>query len=708
MDQANTHPEAHNDVRAVIGFDLGDAESVLAAVSARSTDSEEPKLIRDGQLTGGNHQAVIKTVVGYSTAGEVMVGFRAAKSRELRHAGLHVGFKLMPTEQDVTYARLVHDFVGTVLDRLGKPSAGGGGAAVIDLPHSRVVIGHPSKWSSQPGGKPIEVLRGILAQTSLRHAAAIELIPESRAAMVEAIKSGDSEKALPRNAQAGWILVVDIGSSTTDFTVIHAHSKSHKPIDLGEELGARLIDRELVRAVITRHGDRPSLEGFFAEHPEELARFELACRDYKEAYFSTGPVLEGYRTTKDGVTHEIAISIDHALMSAVLEAEPVITIQGRPMAWRAGFAAILGEVATKLSAMGIEPVTGIVLVGGGSMMDFVALECARAFPVAADNQAIVRGYEPAVTVANGLARWGRIQINTDRFAQEVAAFCDREIGPRADKMATSLFDAIAQDIAVEVCALIKEKFDDWKASRIATINDMKRDIAPSIEAHMRQVLPRRIEAHSAPLLASMGSELAQDLKALENRYQIQIGTLSGGLSGSIKLSADKSASAVSLGGISWDGGFGGAIGSIVGVISGLVTGVVMLNVVPIVLLVVVKIVAMISLTLGGILFTILTTNPVGWMFLVAILGFSIAMGAEVRSVIESKFQEWNLPGAVRKLVGAENIHREIDKKKDEILKSVSTALQNDAELRQQVVAETSKFFKIRLMANAEDARLLIG
>jgi molecular chaperone DnaK (HSP70) len=81
------------------------------------------------------------------------------------------------------------------------------------------------------------------------------------------------------------VLIVDIGSSTTDFTLVK--SLHEIPMDFGRNtLGASLIDKAIFAQTLAKHEEKALLERVFEDYPHHQARCEIACRKAKEDFFS--------------------------------------------------------------------------------------------------------------------------------------------------------------------------------------------------------------------------------------------------------------------------------------------------------------------------------------------------------------------------------------------------------------------------------------
>ena len=86
---------------------------------------------------------------------------------------------------------------------------------------------------------------------------------------------------------------------------------------------------------------------------------------------------------------------------------------------------MLRQVKAEFRRKGITKIGTILLTGGASRMNFVQRVCEEVFPDLPGG--IARAPNPQFTIANGLARWGRLQSQTDAFAREIDEFCTHTV-----------------------------------------------------------------------------------------------------------------------------------------------------------------------------------------------------------------------------------------------------------------------------------------
>ena len=107
----------------------------------------------------------------------------------------------------------------------------------------------------------------------------VRIVPESRAALMTALEQG----YLSIEDTKASVLIIDIGSSTTDFT----YCRDLDAQDVGHNvLGSGLIDTEIFNLNLARQKDRKKIEQLIAKYPHYQPIMEYWCREAKEAYFT--------------------------------------------------------------------------------------------------------------------------------------------------------------------------------------------------------------------------------------------------------------------------------------------------------------------------------------------------------------------------------------------------------------------------------------
>jgi len=224
------------------------------------------------------------------------------------------------------------------------------------LRYGMVFIGHPAGWSAEAVaayGRHLAVL-GV----------PVRLMPESQSALLHVRDRGRAGRQLER------VLVVDIGSSTTDCTIVEDMTPSNLPV--GADLGCRQIDEQLAAVVqdALSH-DTALMDALSADGGWDLLL--LACRWAKEAAFSGVPRRILYlQEACDDRFRPIVTKAWPWLMS-----HEIPQMVSAPGGWADSYRAVLDEVADRL---GDAPPHLVVLTGGGSRMPIAGRVRREIFP----------------------------------------------------------------------------------------------------------------------------------------------------------------------------------------------------------------------------------------------------------------------------------------------------------------------------------------
>ncbi|MFH8991158.1 Hsp70 family protein [Streptomyces sp. NPDC017940] len=384
MDRTDRTDDLERDVRYAVGLDLGDGESSLCWLPTAGRGQAQVH-------TRGTEGVSIVTALGrvpeQDLGHRVVIGEDAVLARNCVH--FSVNFKNRHGHTDLQVVQFAQVFLTEFF------------AAHPEVREDCVLyVGHPAGWDRAS------------VRTYQRQLGAVEvpvrLVAESQSALVHV-----RDRRAERRDTSGLdrVLVVDVGSSTTDFTAVEDLIPRNLPV--GAELGCREIDAALAAILRADFADTP-------EFTEALARdggpdmLLLVCRRAKEAQFTRQDLK--LQDMKEGCTDELV-----ALVTLSVERLRGVDVRERvvraPGGWADRFAATLTEVRGHLGPPGPDLV---VLTGGGSRMPVVRELCAAAFPEAT----VENDEEPSLSVTRGLASIGRHSVNVARFRRDILALGD--------------------------------------------------------------------------------------------------------------------------------------------------------------------------------------------------------------------------------------------------------------------------------------------
>ena len=440
------------------GFDLGDGESAIAC-----TDGEGglPAVVP----VGG--KKVTLTAWAVMKSGEVRIGEDAARvaSAAMRSAAR---FKSRFLDPSSDCPGLIRDYASKLLEGLRREGSlkGGDAANVFN-------IGCPAGWSREDRERYRVIFENLGVPSP-------QVISESRAVLVGAIQSNFLRDSVDLNQKS--VLVVDIGSSTTDFAYICKGREQE--IRTGGEvvLGGGIMDELLLDACVERSPERDAIRAVFAASESWRVDCELHARTLKERYFSAEPDWWDSHQCRESlyISYDEPLFLDLFVdedMARLLTEQPCKSLQGR--SFREVFTAGLREVSRNIGEGQPEL---LFLTGGVSRMRQVADWCREVF----QNAVIYTDSEPEFSVARGLAWCGKVDDELSHFRAEV----DRLIG------SSLVEDIVSQNLGELYESLLNSLLDpllehavtpallDWREGRIETLAELEPILQERIRVYL--------------------------------------------------------------------------------------------------------------------------------------------------------------------------------------------------------------------------------
>ena len=439
-----------------IGFDLGHGETAVAKAKVESI--EPPEMLEI------NNKKIQITAIGWHPELVTLVGEQA-----LIQAGvtkLKISFKQKPNN-DPNYRQTIRSFVETYY-RLLKESKQIEGAEV-----SHFYVGCPSGWSVSER----EEYQKLLKESGI---SLVSVVPESRAAFMQAKETAK----LDYNKLKSSVLIVDIGSSTTDFTLVK--SLYEIPTDFGSNaLGAALIDLAIFARTLANHEQKALLKEVFEEYPHHQARCELACRKAKEDYFSNESLYsdpQSFARGFESINEQIYFipQVNRLIMQEILN-QPLPELSYK--SWIQSFSEAVSEAKEQLDKLSIPKV--LLMTGGASRMKFTRQICEEIFPEP-DSQ-VRPDPEPERCIALGLSRVGRWDLRATAFKEEINLLCDsqklKELISRHIPDLIQLLTKPLSDGLIENA--VKPGLQDWQNNKIRTLSDLESSMKSQAEQWLK-------------------------------------------------------------------------------------------------------------------------------------------------------------------------------------------------------------------------------
>lgn len=303
-----------------------------------------------------------------------------------------------------------------------------------------ICIANPSDWRRQDPSNPKEYLSFFQKEAGIKPAKMC--INESDAAFYTKFEGySPSDK----------VFVIDLGSSTIDFTTYHNSICIHECC-WGHNLGAHLVEDKLVEYGYSDAEERvENTENMLlvTNEREKLhlgqaeSALSLAARFEKESYFT--------RVQNGATTYNLEVKVRELVpnwpkktqiaFSVIIDSSDVeIVIKD----YISDLAMALSNAVKKLQGYGISP-NKVLLSGGASRMPFVKDLTVHAFP----NAEVIRDNYPEWVVSDGAARYAEVHSQAledrNKLQDEFSAWAKSNLDDKLRETAVSTFNSILKD-----------------------------------------------------------------------------------------------------------------------------------------------------------------------------------------------------------------------------------------------------------------------
>ena len=438
------------------GFDLGDAESAVTRLIKGEDDVPGVIPVREA--------GSFITAYAMKKDGQLLIGEGACYDPDVLVRKLRFKSRFLT---DSSAKSDVKSFAAGVLGELLLSGD------LVRGDDQCFYVGCPAGWDKSAR----EEYRGILESAGYPP---LKIVSESRAALVSACRS--------KHLQVGYdilskpVLVVDIGSSTTDF----AYIMSGKEVELktaGEvSLGGGIMDEILLEEAIEDSPDPSKIRKIFQENEAWRTYCEFAARRLKEKYYSD---VEYWQS--ENLTQTISIRTQllpvrlkltmNAQLAEKLLNKKVERLGGR--SFRRVFTDSLRQVRDAITERQPEL---IFMTGGVSRMQELRNWCREVFPEAV----VICGSEPEFSVARGLAQCGLIDEDLMAFKAEIAELIsstrvEEIVKQHIDGLYRSTVDSIVSPILEQVAI---PAVDRWRDGSIARLEELDEILEKDIDAYL--------------------------------------------------------------------------------------------------------------------------------------------------------------------------------------------------------------------------------
>lgn len=425
------------------GFDLGDAESAIARLIKEEQNVPE-------MLTVVGEQSFI-TAYARLTNGELLVGEKACYADDVVKRKLRFKSRFLT---DRGSAEDIKSFAAGVLGELY------GSGDLIKNEECSFYIGCPAGWDKNTR----EHYREIFESAGYPPA---KIISESRAAMVSACQSKHLQVGVDILSKP--VLVVDIGSSTTDFAYIMGGKEVEMQTAGEVVLGGGLMDEILLEESVASAGlHKKKVQSVFNQSEPWRTYAEFAARRLKEKYYSDEEYWSKNNCQESIVLHydrpvKLVLKMDAKTADKLVNKK--IDKLGRK-SWKEVFISSLEDV--KRNITGSQPEL-IFLTGGVSKLPAIREWCSSVFKDAV----VISATDPEFSVARGLSYCGRIDEDLREFKNDIdeliaSSAIEDVVSKHIPELYRDAVDTLVDPIVKEVAVPV---FDRWRAGEIKKLAD---------------------------------------------------------------------------------------------------------------------------------------------------------------------------------------------------------------------------------------------
>ena len=439
------------------GLDLGDAESAAALFEE---GSREPRIIPI------HHVKSLVTAYAEMKDGSLLIGEEACYEPDAVYRCDR--FKSRFLEDDESHRDVAAFASGVLSDLIRNGNLDRGD------PDAVFYIGCPAGWDANAR----EEYRQIFEKAGYPP---VKIVSESRAALVSACQS--------KHLQVGVdilhkpVLVVDIGSSTTDLAYINGGREEELKTGGEVRLGGGIMDELLLKQCVEASPSAHKIEKIFRESKAWQSYCDFAARRLKEKYFSD----EDYWQENECVQN---VSIRYGKMPVRLtlklnkeRAEALLETKSPRLNSRS-FAEVFKETLENAKENTKDRTPELIfLTGGVSKMRCIRTWCREVFPDAV----VISGSEPEFSVAKGLAWCAEIDDELRLFKQEVdtlisSSTVERIVESRIDDLYKDCVEAMVDPILENGALPVVEK---WRQGEIERLADLDTAMQEEIEKYLQ-------------------------------------------------------------------------------------------------------------------------------------------------------------------------------------------------------------------------------
>ena len=438
-----------------IGFDLGDAESAVSYLKKEGMKTPEVIPVRDAK----------SFITAYARLNDqtLLIGEEACYAPDASERKIRFKSRFLKDQA------IDHDIKSFAAGVLGELYTTGN---LVQGEDCCFYVGCPAGWNKNDR----ERYRRIFEKTGYPPT---KIISESRAALVSACRS--------KHLQVGYdilshpVLVVDIGSSTTDFAYISGGREVELRTGGEVFLGGGIMDEILLEESVAASRDERRIRDAFSKSEAWRSYCEFAARRLKEKYFADEDYWQTHECTQTvQIVYDQPVRLTlrmNAQIADKLLNKKTKGLEGR--SFRDVFIESLRD--TRTSITGDMPDL-IFLTGGVSRLPAITDWCRDVYPEAV----IITELNPEFSVSKGLSWCGSIDEEMWEFDAELQNLIDsttieRIVTEQIDGLYMAAVDALTGPI-LENCVV--PIMDRWRSGRIEKLSEIDGELKKEIDAYL--------------------------------------------------------------------------------------------------------------------------------------------------------------------------------------------------------------------------------
>lgn len=454
----------------VVGIDFGHGET-SAAICPLEWDTKagnQMKNFSDIEISFRDGKKSMTSAICVSKNG-THIGGEAFEHTDSNNK-LRLEFKTQPASIDGEAEKLMTLYMKAVYARIREIKT-----ELTDTNHI-VYLARPSGWQDTKAKETYQQM-AINAGIPLGG-----LTSESRAAIFYAKTEQKFKKEIKHGA-----IVFDIGSSTIDLTYI---SDETQPIDFGYNLGASIIDHVIFNELLLKNEKISSL---LAQYPVYHDAMLYVAREFKEFAYGRDENAKSVKSISlaQYISEDAPAYQDFSEESVILKINNLAELN-KLVEEKTNYTKEIERILLDFREKHIAnlPVTGVILTGGASRMNFLNPVISKALELPSE-KIWYETDDASLTVSRGISLLGAADAYSNVLVGQIRNEMISEMGK--DNLYSEVIDFLAQKIPVCIWPTIQSATNDWLSNSTASEqSDIKKELFQKIEKESKNYLENNL------------------------------------------------------------------------------------------------------------------------------------------------------------------------------------------------------------------------